>query len=129
MIKTISVSILVGVIIGVLLMKRFNPPTTQIVTQTVDRIVTHEHTVTHPDGTKETDTTTHETVKDQTSTSHTPNPAQPQWNLAIGIATQGLQLVNPIYKVELRRRILGPISLGAFGTSNGLLGVGLSVDF
>lgn len=79
-------------------------------------------------GTKETVTT----IKDNSVTStkkevsKEANPSKPQWKAQ---ALYGLVDKKTVYGLGIERRILGPISAGAFGLTNSTYGISLSLEF
>lgn len=112
---------------------------TQVVTQTNDVIHDHIHTVvvtvTKPDGTKTTTSTTDNgTVIDNksntiASNSTTITNSKPQWKVA-GLAGLDIHnLASPVYGAQVEKRLLGPISVGIWGLTNATAGISASLEF
>lgn len=55
------------------------------------------------------------------------SPVLPQWRVS-GLVGTGLPLV-PIYGAHVERRILGPVSVGAWALSSGVGGLSVGVSF
>jgi hypothetical protein len=97
-----------------------------------------------PDGTKQTttkiveDASTHAKTAetDQTNKSSVSEVTRDSSSLSISLLAGapltlngGLGVGLPAYGVHVSKRILGPISVGAFGFSNGLAGVSVGLSF
>lgn len=56
--------------------------------------------------------------------------SSPKWNVS-GMVGEKLSNISltPIYGVSVQHQFVGPISLGMFGFTNGLLGVSIGVNF
>src|SRR4051812_40752593 len=88
-------------------------------TETVEKEVVKRDVVTvvkevqRPDGTKETTTTStdHSTEKRDATLISVLAPKPPDWHASLGAATS-FKGLEPIYSLQLERRILGPFSLG-----------------
>lgn len=96
-----------------------------------------------PDGTKITETTDLSTTTTDTNTDTNTNSTtdktkittfkKPNWRIGaiagLDIHTSSFSAVKPVYGALVERRILGPISVGGMGMSNGTFGIVLSVEF
>jgi len=108
---------------------------TQTITQTHDIIHDHIHTVvvTKPDGTKTTTTDDNSVINDNSSTKDSSSTittySKPQWKVGALAGLSVNSLSKPIYGAQVEKRLLGPISIGAFGLSNSTGGVSLSLEF
>lgn len=118
------------------------PAKIQIKTETVIKevqvekrnVVTETHEIKHTDGTTETvikvtdltKVSTKETSDSKTSETITFN--KPQWKVQALLATQ-TGPVGPLYGVDVERRILGPISAGAWGNTDKKFGASISIEF
>jgi len=97
--------------------------------------VTERKEITRPDGTKEvtevtrTDTESNrkskETLEKEKLKEVTKSGRKISINVLAGITTKKL----PVYGVSASMSILGPISVGAFGLSNGIVGVSAGLIF
>lgn len=99
-------------------------------------VVTTEKEIKHPDGTVETDTTIQDksteqsTTLDNKDTLTTVTNAKPQWRLsAMAGKRSGQSLDQPMYGAIVERRILGPIFVGAWGTSGRDGGISVGLEF
>jgi hypothetical protein len=99
---------------------------------------------TYPDGRKEKVTVidydfkevTHSDQHDTSDTSKTTSDSKevsragPKWHIAgLGGLDIHSSLVTPVYGAAVSRDILGPISVGAFGLTNGVGGVSIGISF
>ncbi len=91
-----------------------------------NNVVTVVKEIVKPDGTKEVDTTTTDTSTSvATSDSKQEAPAQHNWFVAAGRRVA----LEPIYTLEINRRMLGPLTLGIHGATDGLLSVQVGFEF
>ncbi len=105
--------------IGAAVCFKFLPPSEV----TRDKVVTVIKETVRPDGSKETDTTiTQDTKKVAPILVQKPN-----WLISGSIGTS-LQLV-PIYGVLVQYRLIGPVYIGAQGTTAGYAGLTLGMEF
>jgi hypothetical protein len=78
------------------------------------------------------DSTTH-TDKDRTTDSHLDQQVTPAKTNTLHLAAMaGTQLGHglvPAYGLSVSKQVLGPITVGAFGFNNGLVGVTVGLDF
>lgn len=89
-----------------------------------------------PDGT-ETTTTTEETTtktrKHEELESHTEIKSEAPLNVSILVATEAdiraFKSFRPIYGLSVSKEYIGPITIGAFGLTNGIVGVSVGVNF
>ncbi len=136
--KLVLIIVIISAAIGAGLTRVFWQQTkTEIVEHEVtkDRIITVTKEVHRPDGTRESTTSRAEeivrVVDSRTTVVQTAKP--PDWGLNLSAAARG----TPQYRVELQRRILGPVHagiwyepLGEFGTPRGEnLGLSLRIEF
>lgn len=89
-------------------------------TVTIDRVI-EAKTETHVED------TSHVAEKTDAHAERVVTPKLPDWRVSALVGT-GLPLV-PIYGAHVERRILGPISLGAWGLSSGVVGLSVGVEF
>lgn len=75
---------------------------------------------------KETKTVTNET-KNSTSTKGTSKRRTLTINALAGVSTNDLS--KPIYGFSVTKEVLGPVTVGAWGLTNGTLGVSLGLSF
>jgi hypothetical protein len=129
--RTTILLLVLVLLVGYAFGRYLQPAHEVIKTQTVT--VEHEHTVTvvvtKPDGTSTSTTTTDKGETAGTKTSTTIDNVKPQWKVS---ALAGLGLNSPIstvYGGEVQRRILGPIFVGAWATTNRTGGISLGLEF
>lgn len=106
---------------------------TQTVEVTKEVVRTDIRTVTRlierPDGTKESVTETIDrSTKHESNTSSSTVYARKDWFLGIGASTE-LKRLEPVYNVQINRRILGPFYVGAQATTRGSIGLNLGMEF
>lgn len=105
----------------------------QTVETTKEVVRTDVHTVVRfverPDGSKETVTEiVDHSTKHETSTNSQTTFARKDWFLGVGASTE-LKQLEPIYNVQVNRRILGPFYVGAQATTHGEVGLNLGMEF
>lgn len=93
------------------------------------QIVTQERVVERPGGVREIiRTVTDSTVKAEKSTASSSTVVAKNWNLGLSAGTRPWDW-QPQYAIQLQRRVLGPVFLGAYGRTDGEIGALLSVEF
>ena len=102
-------------------------------------VVSHTVITKEPTGAVKTDTTTttdvvvHEdtdTIVADKTTSETTQQKRSKINISAIVGTQiGSNFGQPIYGVSAQKQFIGPLTIGAFGLSNGTVGVSLGLDF
>lgn len=94
-------------------------------------IHTTTHTITQPNGIVDTTTVTDDHSKTSESDSKTAIVIkQPTWNVSGLVANDFSKgVILPAYGVSVSKEILGPFSIGAFGLTNGTIGLSLGVNF
>jgi hypothetical protein len=100
-----------------------------VVTQTVvqERVVTRERTITRPDGTKETET---ERVENKDTKKSDPAPITPRhkdWIAGVGVSID--YKGERSYNLQVNRRILGDLYLGASASTAGVVGINVIYQF
>lgn len=96
-------------------------------------VVTIEHTVTvtqetkKPDGTTNTTTTTTEDKK-QAATHNESKPVVQSTTSIHALAGMDVNF-KPVYGLEVSKQLLGPIEVGAWGMTNGTIGISVGVRF
>lgn len=99
--------------------------------------VTNSVTITKPDGSTETTTTTttdNNTDKKEVDSSKTVSNTEvvkksaPLTNLSV-IAAVDFQTKTPVYGGSVSRELIGPVTVGAFGLSNGIVGLSIGLNF
>lgn len=103
-----------------------------------NNVVTVTHTVTKPDGTTTTDSTTHDGTVTNTNT-HTDTTIAAKTDTTVirdsGLTVQALAIIdihdynNREYGVLIKKRVVGNISASIMATHKGTIGVGVGLDF
>lgn len=131
--KQVALACLLSAVVSAAVTQRFFPQTKTV---EVEKDVTHTdvqtvtHTVTRPNG--EIDSTI--TIVDHTQKVDTSSktvvlaPVPPNW-LVSATATTGLKSIEPVYGVNVNRRILGPLFIGGLADTKGNVGVSLGMEF
>lgn len=93
-----------------------------------NNVVTVTHVVTAKDGTTDTTITTtdHSVLKQQEVQSVA---AKPTINLSALVANDFTAIPKPLYGLSISKEFLGPITVGAFGLTNGVVGLSLGYNF
>lgn len=115
--KSIVVSLAIGMIVGALLMKKYSAPSIIEKTITKDHVVTVIRRTKNKDGSSQTDTTRTED-RNQVRT----ESKQPEYMISAGILGAG-------YQVSAQRRLFGPVWLGANASTQGMLGLTVGIEF
>lgn len=91
--------------------------------------------VTEPSG-KKTETIveeTNKTAKTDTRTSATESVSEtyksPTINISALVGVDTMSNFKPVYGISASKQFIGPITLGAFGLTNGTLGVSVGINF
>jgi hypothetical protein len=111
----------------------------QDVTKEASNKDTHSVTTTkviqQPDGAKETDTTTtvdtvaHNTDVITDTSKVTTDVIPPKTNTVNVSALAAIDNWTPYYGVSVSKQVLGPITVGGFGLTNGTLGISIGINF
>jgi peptidoglycan hydrolase-like amidase len=131
--KQASLVLIVGVIsagLGAYVQKRHDQ---QAVTKSVSTNKTHTKTtvkqVRHKDGTVET-TKVIITDKDSKSTEIQKIPVKTsKINVSVLAGTDVTSRFKPEYGISINKEFIGPVTIGAFGMTNGVLGVSIGITF
>lgn len=134
--KLLIIGALASAIAGAAVDRYFNSREV-VKTVTVDhdviqyKIVTQTHEVIAPDGSKVIDSTVTDNTTEQKSIIQTivdkKAAEQPQWLVAAGAGLNANRV--RIYSLSVDRKILGPVSIGAYGATDSELGLRLGVSF
>ena len=113
---------------GALVYKSKAKPTSSVQTKTLvqNHVVTVTKTVIAPNGAREidqtiTDNTVHDIIQDKI------NNKVPQWHVSLGASVDGKLL--PSYNLQVERRLIGPLFIGARVETRGALGLVIAVEF
>lgn len=127
---TAAVALLIGFGLGSQLMPKIESKTVEVQTEKVVKdVVTVIKVVTRPDGTKEeTSTTTDKSTEAKNSKSTAVVIAKADWHVNLN-ASKDLTASSLTYTVNVDRRILGDLFLGASISSDKKLGASIGVEF
>jgi hypothetical protein len=133
-----------GLILGALILAfvagKYTNKSTDIKTTTTDNKLVDTKTVETEVETKKKDgtiqtvitTDTVQSTKDKstTDTATTVKSSTTKWSVNAMVAEDLTSILSgPKYGVSVTRQLIGPINVGAFGFTNGLVGVSLGVSF
>jgi hypothetical protein len=93
-------------------------------------VVIIERKVTKPDGTVVEEKTTTDKSKIETAKSSDKSRKESRrndWLVGAGVEAQ-LSNLNPVYRLEIQRRILGPVLVGASARTDGYVGAIISLE-
>jgi hypothetical protein len=93
-----------------------------------NNIVTVTHTIHEKDGTTDTTTTTMDHTQQVDTDTKTIAKPLPNW-LVAGTYSTEIHTLQPAYGVQVNRRILGPMYIGAGLNSQGMVGLSLGFEF
>lgn len=116
---------------------RYSFPQIKTQTVTVEKEVIHNdvrtvvHTVTQPNGVSDTTTTIIDhTVKTDIAKSVSITTRAPTLNISALVANDFSKgLLIPAYGVSVSKQVLGPITVGGFGLTNGTIGLSVGLNF
>jgi len=131
-IKNVFFACLVSMALGAAGALYLRPNLERTVEVTKDVFKTDVKTVIHykerPDGTKESVTTIIDNSKQTSSTSNTQEkPVQKNWLVGASVASKWD--LQPIYGVQVNRRILGPVYIGLTANTQAELGLVVALEF
>lgn len=110
---------------------RYSAPKTTTDKSVEETKNTHTETTTikQPDGTVKTVTVTDTSkqVSKDTKTSVAPNVSKVNVSLLSGY--DYAYTSRPVYGVSISKEVIGPVTAGVFGLSNGIVGVSVGVNF
>lgn len=94
----------------------------------VERVVTDIREVIkeNPDGSREIVRETVRVEDRETKMKSQSKPSQKDWMIG---GKMDIFTPNPVYQLDVSRRIIGDIYLGAYGRSDGIVGIGVTVLF
>lgn len=90
---------------------------TTIVKEPTGKVTTVITEETHTDTKSDVDTKTQEIIK-----------PPPQWQVS-ALGGMDIHTMTPVYGVAVSKQFLGPFTAGAFGLSNGIVGVSVGMTF
>ena len=127
---TAAIALIIGFGFGSQLMPKIESKTVEVQTEKIVKdVVTVVKVVTRPDGTKEeTSTTTDKSREAKNSKSSTTIIAKTDWHVNLNASKQ-LTIDTITYTVNVDRRILGDLFLGASISSDKKLGASIGVEF
>lgn len=138
-IKYLAGIVVISMIIGGAITAKFVSSREVVKTQTIDRVVVQDHVVTvvkeidRPDGTKEITTTadqvTNKTDNSIKSAEDLKPPELKNWMVSGGIGLDFDGTVDKVYDVNINRRILGPIFVGAWANTKSQAGLNVGFEF
>jgi hypothetical protein len=138
-VKYLVILILVSAVVGGAITAKFVSGREVVKTETIDHVVTQDHIVTvvkevdRPDGTKEITTTKDDnSVKKDTSISQSEDKkavVQPNWMVSGGVGLNFDGTMDRVYQLNVQRRILGPVFVGAYGTTKSEVGLSIGFEF
>lgn len=104
-------------------------------TETIKEVVHNDiqtviKTVVLPNGTKETtETIDDKSVIHETAKSEVIIASKPQWMFDVGARAKLDEIQNPIYDIQVQRRIVGPFFLGGRVSTDKSVGVSIGMEF
>lgn len=89
------------------------------------------HTITQPNGIVDTTTTTVDhSQKTETDNISSVRVQNPTLNVSALVGNDfSKRLIQPIYGVSVSKEVLGPITAGVFGLTNGIVGLSIGINF
>lgn len=103
--------------------------TKEVIKKDIQTII---RTVKQPNGVEETTTTIVDRTVSKEKSSRTESAPAPRKNLNVSaLVTNDFSdgEFKPVYGVSVSKEVLGPITIGAFGLTNGTIGLSVGVNF
>lgn len=121
-----TVAVLIGFGLGTQIFPKIKEKTVEVeVEKVVKDIVTVTKIVTRPDGTKEEVTTVTDKTKENKEVSKVQIFTKPDWH----ISANGTVTSNPVYGVQIERRVLGDVFLGAGYNTDNKITINIGMEF
>jgi len=131
MLIALVIGLVIGSIGGCWATKKLTKPEVRTEIQEKEIVRTDIRTVTRtverPDGSKETVVETVDKTKSVASKQAVVEVSKPNWSA--GVAVEADYKLQPVYEIELNRRVLGPIFVGVSANTEAELGIRLNVEF
>ncbi len=116
--------------LGYILARLTTNSSTKTETVSQDHTKTTIITVKKPDGSSTTTETIDSKLKTKTDTlTQIPTVNKPRVNISAIIAEDLKNKTVPAYGLSFTKEFIGPITLGAFGLTNGTIGLSIGVNF
>lgn len=105
--------------------------TTKVDTVAVDHTKTVIVTVKAKDGSSTTTETIDQKSKTKTDAiSQVPVTTKQKTNISVLVGNDfSNSVIKPMYGVSVTRELLGPVTVGAYGLTNGVIGISLGINF
>jgi hypothetical protein len=103
-----------------------------IVTQPDGTIIDHSVEAEHAVTTTQVNAEEKHEASSQTTekaTTHVESPKRPDWRVGALVGVQPRVPLEPLYGALVERRVLGPVSVGAWGVYRGPVGLAVTVEF
>lgn len=127
---TAAIALLIGLGLGSQLFPRAAVETKEVEkVVTVKDVVTVTKVVSKNDGTTETTTTTTDKSKESKRASNTVKVNKKEWHGSLLASTNSINMDNIVYTVNVERRIIGELFVGASVSTDKRVGVSLGMGF
>jgi hypothetical protein len=124
------VGLLLGGGLGTFLFPQIKTKEVQVEKEVVVKdIVTVTKVITKPDGTKEEVTTTTDKTKENKQNTSTKTVAKANWHTSISAKSKLTPVQIDIYTIQVEKRILGDVFIGAVISSDKTVGISLGLEF
>lgn len=128
---TAILALAIGFGLGSYLMPRIETQTVETEKEVIRRdVVTEIREIVRPDGSRETVSTIVDKSKEQKdSKSVITTIAQSNWHVSLNGSVKSLKLEQPIYTLQIERRVLGDIYIGGSVSSEKAVGLSIGMEF
>jgi hypothetical protein len=121
-----AVALLIGFGLGSQLFPKIKEKTVEVeVEKVVKDIVTVTKVITRPDGTKEELTTVTDKTKENREATSVKILSKPDWH----ISANGTVIGNSTYGIQIERRVLGDVFVGAGYNTDNKINVSVGIEF
>lgn len=123
---TAAIALLIGAGLGAKLFPTVNTKEVEVEKQvTVKDVVTVTKFITRPDGTTESTTTTTDKSKENKQATNTKVTLAPDWHVSVAANTNNIALDDLRYTLQVERRIIGSLFVGANLSTDNTVGLSL----
>lgn len=126
---TAAIALLIGLGLGSQLFPTVKTEQVEVEKERIVKdVVTVTKYVTRPDGTTESTTTTTDKSRETKKATNTKVTLAPDWHVSVAANTDNLALDNMRYTLQVQRRIIGSLFVGANLSTDKTVGLSLGIE-
>lgn len=132
--KTVAITAALALLLGIGLGSQLFPKTKTEIVETEKEVikkdvVTVVKEIIRPDGSKEVVTTTTDKSKEKKSSSSTTKVLASNYHVSLKAETGNIKFSELVYSVQVEKRIIGDLFIGASISTNKQVGLSLGIEF